>query len=258
MHPGKVVGNTCNIGYGGTEKIVETFEVLVNNGGVDLDWQKTDGALPDHAVQAGEENGLALYVGRAYHENGTHPGKVFNAGSNHICNIGYGGKEVTYETFEVLVENKHQNSGQILSDATRCPRDSMEAVFTVAYIGTMSKNKKMSEGSSLVSNNMQYQTRVTDDGRLVVEEILGHGFCEDGNIYVFDTKEVWSNTAEKGDANLDYYLQFQEDGNLCIYSEQNGFVWCSMSNGFESHHFELTNIGHIEVVNDHGGEVWPD
>jgi|TARA_R110000737_G_scaffold352876_1_gene400797 hypothetical protein len=82
--------------------------------------------------------------------------------------------------------------------------------------------------------------------------------CDDGKILVFKTNEIWSNTTEGSDSKLDYYLKFQEDGNLCIYSQQNGFVWCSMSNSLNGHYLEITNIGHLEVANDHGGEVWPD
>ena len=235
--------------------MVPEFEVLVNNGGIELDWLKSSGTMPDHAVKAGTERGLDLYVGRAFHENGTHPGKIFKSGSNNICNIGYGGKEITFSTFEVLVENPPHESSSLLEMTEYC---SDSSAVKVGSIGTMSKNQKMSEGVSLISNNLKYQTRVSDDGRLVVEEVLEHGLCEDGTIFVFAANELWSNTTNGGDPNLDYYLTFQDDGNLCIYSEQNGFVWCSMSNGDDSDHFEITNIGHIEVVNSHGGEVWPD
>ncbi len=259
IHSGKVVDKACNIGYGGLEVGVTDFEVLINRGLVELDWVKTDGSsLPDNAIETGGENNLAIYAGRVFHENGTHPGKVFKSGDNYICNIGYGGKEITFTTFEVLIENPPHSSSEVLSATTRCYGDSTSSIITVGYIGSMYKEKKLKEGTSLISTNLKYQTRVTDDGRLVVEEVLDHGLCEDGRILVFEANQVWSNTSEKRDASLDYYLTFQKDGNLCIYSEQNGFVWCSMSNGPDSDHFEITNIGHIEVVNSHGGEVWPD
>jgi hypothetical protein len=254
-HPGKVVGETCNIGYGGAEKSIQDFEVLVNSGSVELDWIKTDGEMPENAIEAGGENGLSIYIGRSFHENGTHPGKVFKAGGNYICNIGWGGKEITHNTFEILVENPPHASSKPLAHNERCSGDDG---VTVGYISTMAKDRQINEGSSLVSSNFKYQTRVTDDGRLVVEEILDHGLCNDGRLLVFEAEELWSHTPDGGDANLDYFLKFQEDGNLCIYSEQNGFVWCSMSNDREGDHFEITNIGHIEIVNSHGGEVWPD
>ncbi|MFT6334445.1 MAG: hypothetical protein ACJATI_001184 [Halioglobus sp.] len=31
-----------------------------------------------------------------------------------------------------------------------------------------------------------------------------------------------------------------------------------MSSGLNGHLFEITYIGHLEIVNDHGGEVWLD
>ena len=260
MHPGKVVDGKCNIGWGGKEIRSESFEVLVNKGVVEIDWLKTNGKLPDHAIEAGDEKGRALYVGRAHHENGTHPGKVFAAGGTNICNIGYGGKEITYNTFEVLVENPPHRAKDMLRHDNRCGMLGKKAYTATLgkYIGSMGKERQIDEGQSLVSSNIRYQVRVTNDGRMVLEEILDRALCDDGRILVFETNEIWSNTSKGGDPSLDYFLKFQEDSNLCIYSKQNGFVWCSMSNGQNGHHLELTNIGHIEVVNDHGGEVWPD
>ena len=255
MHAGKVVDNACNIGWGGKELIIKDYEILVNKGVVELDWLKTDGTLPEHAIQAGKERGGPIYVGRAHHEGGTHPGKVFKAGGKYICNIGYGGKELTLTTFEVLVVNQSDDKARRIKHSKQCDMRKQKSTCVGTYIGSMGKNNQIEEGTSLVSTNINYQTRVTDDGRLVVEEILDRALCDDGRILVFKTNEIWSNTTQGGDSKLDYYLKFQQDGNLCIYSNQNGFVWCSMSDG---HHLEITNIGHLEVVNDHGGEVWPD
>ena len=257
-HPGKVVERRCNIGWGGKEVGLKRFEVLVNNGVVELDWIKTNGKIPKHAIEGGEENGKPLYIGRAHYENGTHPGKVFQAGKSNICNIGYDGKEITNRSFEVLVENKHKHDNKRMSHDDRCGKKRVDETTIGLYIGTMGKESQINEGESIVSTNARYQTRVTKDGRLVVEEILDRALCDEGRILIFKTNEIWSNTSKVGDPSLNYYLKFQEDGNLCIYSEQNGFVWCSMSNGRNGHHFEITNIGHIEIVNDHGVEVWPD
>lgn len=255
-HPGKVFANACNIGYGGAEKVIKDFEILVNNGVVELDWLKSTGPnLPEHAIKGGTENGLALYIGRAIHKGGTHPGKIFKAG-NYICNIGYGGKEITYETFEVLVET-HSAEAKELKHSSQCDGN-YAATCAVGSIGSIKKEQKIQEGYSLVSNNLDYQTRVSDDGRLIVEKVLEHALCDDGRILILNTEVIWTNTDQKGNPDLDYYLKFQDDGNLCIYSGKNTFVWCSMSNGRDGHHFEITNMGHIEVVNSHGGEVWPD
>jgi hypothetical protein len=258
-HPGKVVEKACNIGWGGKEVIVKKFEVLVNNGVVELDWIKTKGKLPKHAIQAGSENGLPLYIGRKFYQNGTHPGKVFKVGKRHICNVGWGGKEKVFKNFEVLVEHKSDPNAKRADHDSRCGGSKKQAKHTVGkYIANMSRGSQIDEGYSMVSQNLDYQTRVTDDGRLVVEEILDGALCDNGTILVFKTNEIWSNNTKGGDAKLDYFLKFQDDGNLCIYSNQAGFVWCSMSNGLNSHHLELSNIGHIEIVNNHGGEVWPD
>jgi len=258
-HPGKVVASACNIGWGGKEIIVKEFEILINKGVTELDWLKSDGPIPDNAVQAGTEKGRKLFVGRGFYENGTHPGKIFDAGKNYICNIGWGGKEITLKSFEVLVAHKPTARIERKKSDLRCSKKMKNTKSIVAtYIGTISKESQINEGSSLISSNLKYQTRVTDDGRLVVEEVTDCSLCDDGRVLVFESNEIWANTNEKRDAKLDYYLKFQNDGNLCIYSEQAGFVWCSMSNDKNGHHFELTNIGHIEVVNDHGGEIWPD
>ena len=258
-HPGKVVANACNIGWGGKEIIVEYFEVLVNNGIDELEWLKTDGPIPKNAVKAGTENRKGLYVGRAHHENGTHPGKIFNAGKSNICNIGWGGKEITYNTFEVLVVNKPKERTKRTASDIRCSKKMKNSQHIVAaYVGTMSKERQVHEGQSVISSNLKFQTRVSDDGRLIVEEVSDCALCDDGRILVFESNEIWSNNNESKDPALNYYLKFQNDGNLCIYSKEAGFVWCSMSNSTNSHHFEITNMGHIEVLNNHGGEIWPD
>ena len=258
-HPGKVVGKNCNIGYGGAEKYSSTFEILINKGSVHLDWEKTTGALPADAIQGGAENGKPLYIGRAPYAEGMHPGKVFSVGKNHICNIGYGGKEITLNEFEVLVQHTDNGNFKALDHDQRCVGDK-GIIAEATFIGAINKDKdrKIEQGQSLISRNLQYQCRVTTDGRLVVEKISEKALCKDGRILVFAATEIWANTTDKGDATKDYFFKFQEDGNLCVYSEQSGFVWCSKSNANDGHHLELTNIGHLEVVNSHGGEIWPD
>jgi len=156
MHPGKLFANHCNIGYGGVEKMLKDFEVLVNDGVIELDWLKSNGTLPEHAVQAGTEGGIGLYVGRAHHEKSTHPGKVFKVGGNYICNIGYGTLEVVNETFEVLVENPADEEAIHTNHDNRCaaPDEYLESI--VGFVGMMPKEKQINEGFSLVSNNLKY------------------------------------------------------------------------------------------------------
>ena len=98
VHPGKTRKefNGCNIGWGGAERAVANYEVLV-------EWQATSGSnIPADAVQGGQENEGPLYICRANYQGGVHMGKTrkaFNA-----CNIGYGGQEVAVSTYEVMVE----------------------------------------------------------------------------------------------------------------------------------------------------------
>lgn len=104
-HPGKVVGDKCNIGYGGKEVELTAFEVLVN-GGVTLNWATFKGKLPVGAVKGGIENGKALYVGQFTRPDGSvHAGKVFGAPGAYIFNYGYGGKEISVKAnFRMLVQ----------------------------------------------------------------------------------------------------------------------------------------------------------
>lgn len=108
MHPGKVVANMCNIGWGGKEIVARSYEVLVNDGGVSLTWVRYRGQMPANAVVAGKEGNNTLYVGQALMSNGSvHPGKVFRAETGqYICNYGYGGREVVEKVnFNILVQN---------------------------------------------------------------------------------------------------------------------------------------------------------
>jgi hypothetical protein len=97
LHPGKVVGANCNIGYGGLEATVPQYEVLVGPPG---HWiSASGGSVPPGAVSGGYENGHLLFICRTHYGSGVHPGKV--VGTN--CNIGYGGKEIAVAQYEVLV-----------------------------------------------------------------------------------------------------------------------------------------------------------
>jgi diguanylate cyclase (GGDEF)-like protein len=59
------------------------------------------GQIPGGAVVGGQESGRSLFICRANHQNGVHPGKVVARN----CNIGYGGKESEVRNYEVLVKN---------------------------------------------------------------------------------------------------------------------------------------------------------
>jgi hypothetical protein len=107
-HPGKVVAGKCHIGWGGKEVFLPDYEVLINSGNADIQWQKMNGSqIPQNGVEAGRERNTVYYVGRATHTDGSiHPGKVFMAGGQYICNYSWGGKEIVVRSnFEVLVSN---------------------------------------------------------------------------------------------------------------------------------------------------------
>ncbi|ELR11179.1 uncharacterized protein ACA1_388690 [Acanthamoeba castellanii str. Neff] len=73
-----------------------------------MSWVKvTNGQIPPNALVAGyEADGTALYVARAEHEGGQHPGKTSKPlGAIHF---GWGGKEVTKSDYEVLCCNPRQ------------------------------------------------------------------------------------------------------------------------------------------------------
>jgi hypothetical protein len=105
MHPGKLLSNKCNIGYGGKEIQLSSFEVLLNTG-VPLAWKTYSGSIPKGAIEAGNENGKVLYVGQFTRPDGSvHAGKVFGIKGGYIFNYGYGGKEITEKSnFRILVK----------------------------------------------------------------------------------------------------------------------------------------------------------
>lgn len=113
-HPGKVVADNCNIGWGGEEIVISSgYEIMVKPArNMEMRWVEVkDNHIPKNAVVAGTENGQNLYVGRAKHTDGyKHPGKIFKVEGNYICNFGYGGKEITSKSgFEVLVAKDAAN-----------------------------------------------------------------------------------------------------------------------------------------------------
>jgi len=113
-HPGKVVARRCNISYGGKEFERRSFQVLTGPPRL-FDWEEHSGGdtNADLGIVAGEENrndkhGGKLYVCRAEHRGGTHPGKlVIND-----CMFGYGGKEIERGNYEILTFSK-DSTGKI-------------------------------------------------------------------------------------------------------------------------------------------------
>ena len=75
---------------------------------IGINWAASTGGLPADAFIGGSENNGSrkLAVCRAAYQGGTHPGKVV-AGK---CNIGWGGKEIVLNAFEVLVPRSLSNA----------------------------------------------------------------------------------------------------------------------------------------------------
>lgn len=98
LHPGKLrpAFKGCNIGWGGKEVTVRQYQTYVI-------WQSaSNGFVPPGAIVAGrEQDGNKLYVCRANLNGGVHSGKVRKA--FRACNIGWGGKEMKINPYEVLV-----------------------------------------------------------------------------------------------------------------------------------------------------------
>ena len=107
VHPGKVVGQNCNFGYGGKEVLAPQYEVLVGNPAILMQspqlvrWITAQGGqVPPGAFFGAYEPGRpVLPICQAAYQGGVHIGKV--AGAN--CNFGYGGLEILSPQYAVLV-----------------------------------------------------------------------------------------------------------------------------------------------------------
>ncbi len=102
LHPGKVVARNCNISWGGKEIEKNAYEVLLGDS-AKVSWiNASNGRVPSGGFIAGRERGRNLYLCRAGHRGGTHPGKV------HLkwCHFGWGGKEILKKNYQVLVPGK--------------------------------------------------------------------------------------------------------------------------------------------------------
>ncbi|KAJ2000288.1 hypothetical protein GGI04_004214 [Coemansia thaxteri] len=68
-----------------------------------------DGFIPANAVQGGvEKDGTPLFVARAMHKGGLHPGKAGKHIQNGGCAIGYDHKELTLREYQVLCGDASQ------------------------------------------------------------------------------------------------------------------------------------------------------
>ena len=107
VHPGKLFHGKCLIGWGGHEVALTNYEVLTGadggggggwSGG--LQWVRASrGRHEGFCVRGGHANGQDQCVCRAHYGNGMHVGKTFQG----KCNIGWGGREVVLDHYEVLI-----------------------------------------------------------------------------------------------------------------------------------------------------------
>lgn len=102
--PGKLVSShgVTYVAWGGAEHPHDEYEVLC---GCTATWVPVEaGAIPAHALPSGEtEEGEPLFVGRVQHEGSVTVGKV--QASHGTCYIPYGGQELAFQEFEVLVSS---------------------------------------------------------------------------------------------------------------------------------------------------------
>ncbi|MFC0406624.1 DM9 repeat-containing protein [Roseomonas elaeocarpi] len=106
VHIGRIRSDfpSCHIGYDGRELEVKPYEVL------SLAWvEAANGSIPAQSLSAGQAIdastggrfvSLGLYPCRASYQTGVHVGEVRPGGSG--CVFGFGGKEVSVATYEVL------------------------------------------------------------------------------------------------------------------------------------------------------------
>jgi len=104
--PGKLLGDhgVSYIPWGGEEHAKESYEVLVMAEDA-VSWVDAAGdTIPEKAIQGGVSvEGEALYIGRVTHEGALTIGKFH---PSHSClYISYGGAEISYPDFQILVKN---------------------------------------------------------------------------------------------------------------------------------------------------------
>ena len=100
IHPGKLINNHCNFGFGGEELQSLNYQVLTYQGnGNDYQWMRPPINLSTAVVGGQEANGDSLWICRANYQGGLHPGKLVG----NRCNVGFGGDEIQATDYEILV-----------------------------------------------------------------------------------------------------------------------------------------------------------
>lgn len=105
VYPGKLLNGSCNIGIGGKEMVLSTYEVAVGSGS----WGKARAGFAG-ALTGGRE----IYVCRANFRQssgsgtinyGQYPGKIVDG----KCNFAFGTKELTSADFDVFYPDSNNN-----------------------------------------------------------------------------------------------------------------------------------------------------
>ena len=149
LHPGKIVTGNCNIGWGGKEIVLPTYEILTGTG----TWG-TPSADFSGAFVGGQEARNPLFLCRAKFNGGLHPGKLIadpktNTGT--LCNIGWGGDEQTLRTFELFyptVRSIHSsNAVKVhIKNATSVSQE----IYWVDYSGQLKLYGTIASGQQVV------------------------------------------------------------------------------------------------------------
>ena len=113
VHPGKLVGGKCHIGWGGREYPISPYEMAVASPSSHYWGRAGESSTP---IAGGREGGRALIIcrsehrsspdGRTFVSHGMHSGKLI--GRN--CHFGYGGQEIINANYEVLYQTTTQVS----------------------------------------------------------------------------------------------------------------------------------------------------
>jgi hypothetical protein len=182
LHPGKIIDNQCNFGFGGQELRSPNYEVLSFQGQSNrYRWAETVSITQDEQLVLGgqEANGTSLYLCRTSYQGGIHPGKLING----RCNIGYGGREVQLDRYETLVT---QRSGANPTSQSTSPSPPTNPSLNMGfYWENQLTNQAFPVG--LERNQPLYSCRVAYQGGLHPGKLVGSQ-CNFG----FGGKEIQS------------------------------------------------------------------
>lgn len=134
------------------------------------------------------------------------------------------------------------------------------------YTGSMRPTDQLLEGQNLTSANGKYHLRVTNQGELVIEEILETQTCRicDEKIVMRAGREIWKapSYGQLKDQPMMSAFNVNSDCNLCFVSKQNK-QWCA-TNGNDANRnligqcdkVILTNDGRLVLINEYRQEIW--